>query len=269
MSGSDDEFVFVDGDGDIQLGTSPPDWCPDSPGGPALSHAALSASQHSRMEDEYEHIAYPSDDEGGYVHEAQEGEQEEDEHRHAPADPLATEISKLEASLQAAQVEASTSTPAVAAPSPPPAVDPVRDAAVEKELRRVQEENEALRKKLESPPTEGPFHVTSSTRLYACRECRAHIGIEEDVVSKEFCGATGRAYFVNQVYNAKLGPVHECVFKTGKHLIADLMCRTCDTMGQRVNIGWKYLKSGERSQKYKEGKFVLEEALLMKTGSWQ
>jgi len=283
MSQSDDDFVLVDKADDIQLGVSPPD---DFPNGPELAHAALSGSQHSRLAAEYEYVAYPSDDEGSYVHDLQGEDQKDDgdERQHqlikadeegddadadsTSVDALDTQIGETEASVQTMRLETPVATQEQATAPPLPAVDPARDAAVEKELRRVQEENKALRKKLESPPTEDTFHITSSTRIYACRKCRTHIGTEEDVVSKEFCGVTGRAYFVNHVYNVKLGPIHECVFKTGKHLIADLLCQTCDTMGPRVNIGWKYLKSGERSQKYKEGKFVLEEALLQKTGSW-
>ena len=40
--------------------------------------------------------------------------------------------------------------------------------------------------------------------MYGCGACGAHIAMEEDVVSKDFCGSTGRAYFVNQVFNGNL-----------------------------------------------------------------
>ena len=71
------------------------------------------------------------------------------------------------------------------------------------------------------------------------------------------------------MYNVKLGRVHSCTFKTGKHLVADLICQTCaDTTGEAVVVGWKYLKASARSQKYKEGKFVVEEYELTKTGTW-
>ena len=129
----------------------------------------------------------------------------------------------------------------------------------------MQRENAELRKKLEKPAE--AYTITTSARVYGCGSCGAHIGMEEDVVSKEFCGSTGRAYFVNQVFNVNLGPVHECVFKTGKHVIADLLCANCDaSQDQRTVVGWKYLKTGVRSQKYKEGKYVIEEAMLVKLG---
>ena len=58
------------------------------------------------------------------------------------------------------------------------------------------------------------------------------------------------------------------ISKTGKHVIADLLCANCDaSQDQRTVVGWKYLKKpGVRSQKYKEGKYVIEEAMLVKLG---
>lgn len=44
---------------------------------------------------------------------------------------------------------------------------------------------------------------------------------------------------------------------TGKHVVRDIICRQCNE-----TVGWKYDKAHEAQQKYKEGKFILEEALL-------
>jgi hypothetical protein len=44
---------------------------------------------------------------------------------------------------------------------------------------------------------------------------------------------------------------------TGRHIVRDISCRTC-----RVIVGWKYDKAYEPNEKYKEGKYILEEALL-------
>ena len=41
--------------------------------------------------------------------------------------------------------------------------------------------------------------------------------------------------------------------------MADIYCNACDT-----RLGWKYVEAFEESQKYKEGKFILEKAMIMK-----
>lgn len=46
---------------------------------------------------------------------------------------------------------------------------------------------------------------------------------------------------------------------TGLHLVADVHCADC-----REVLGWKYEKAYEESQKYKEGKFVLEKFKIVK-----
>lgn len=44
---------------------------------------------------------------------------------------------------------------------------------------------------------------------------------------------------------------------TGRHVVRDISCRQCKEI-----VGWKYDKAHEAAEKYKEGKFILEEALL-------
>lgn len=44
---------------------------------------------------------------------------------------------------------------------------------------------------------------------------------------------------------------------TGRHLVRDIACRQCSE-----NVGWKYDKAFEQSEKYKEGKFILEAEML-------
>lgn len=194
--------------------------------------------------------SYPSDDEGY----EQEGDEQD-------GDGLSSPLSELEEKMRARELSAS----AASFTPPSPSRAEVEEKAAAAQLERVQRENEALRQTLEKPAA--PYNITTSGRVYGCGSCAAHINMEEDVVSKEFCGSTGRAYFVNQVFNIKLGPVHECVFKTGKHVIADLLCAHCETsLDQRTVVGWKYLKTGVCSQKYKEGKFVVEEAMLVRLG---
>jgi hypothetical protein len=44
---------------------------------------------------------------------------------------------------------------------------------------------------------------------------------------------------------------------TGLHTVRDLYCIACST-----TVGWKYDKAFEESQRYKEGKFILERQLI-------
>ena len=46
---------------------------------------------------------------------------------------------------------------------------------------------------------------------------------------------------------------------TGLHVVADIYCNACDT-----RLGWKYVEAFEESQKYKEGKFILEKAMILR-----
>jgi hypothetical protein len=50
---------------------------------------------------------------------------------------------------------------------------------------------------------------------------------------------------------------------TGLHTVADIYCSCC----QQV-LGWKYEQAFEESQKYKEGKYIIEKAKMVKEGSW-
>merc|ERR1711939_1148511 len=46
---------------------------------------------------------------------------------------------------------------------------------------------------------------------------------------------------------------------SGKHLIAPLTCRGCST-----EVGWKYFVSPDSTQRYKEGKCILEKGKIYK-----
>ncbi|RUS14316.1 Ypel5 protein, partial [Endogone sp. FLAS-F59071] len=45
--------------------------------------------------------------------------------------------------------------------------------------------------------------------------------------------------------------------RTGWHTVVDVHCCHCEAV-----VGWKYVKAFEDSEKYKEGKFILERALF-------
>jgi hypothetical protein len=46
---------------------------------------------------------------------------------------------------------------------------------------------------------------------------------------------------------------------TGMHSVADISCKVCQTI-----IGWKYERAYEAGQKYKEGRYIVEKARIVK-----
>lgn len=59
--------------------------------------------------------------------------------------------------------------------------------------------------------------------------------------------------------NVSLGPKEDRVLTTGLHTVCDIFCVTCEE-----SIGWFYEQAFEESQKYKEGKFIVEKAKMQK-----
>ncbi|KAI8475230.1 MAG: Yippee/Mis18 [Monoraphidium minutum] len=102
-------------------------------------------------------------------------------------------------------------------------------------------------------------------RIYSCAACGTHAADMDDIVSKAFQGRHGRAYLFNSVINVAVGPKEDRLLITGLHTVADIFCTVCDT-----NLGWTYVTAYEASQKYKEGKFILEKARVVKQeeGDW-
>ncbi|RZB41589.1 yippee-like 2 -like [Asbolus verrucosus] len=81
----------------------------------------------------------------------------------------------------------------------------------------------------------------------------------------QFRSATVPAYlsvFFCRV-NVGCGPAEERVLLTGLHAVADIYCECCKT-----TLGWKYEHAFESSQKYKEGKFIIELAHMIKENGW-
>ncbi|CAL9090407.1 protein yippee-like [Musa troglodytarum] len=97
------------------------------------------------------------------------------------------------------------------------------------------------------------FTVELDGRVYRCRFCRTQLALAEDLISKSFHCRHGKAYLFNHAANISVGDEEERVLFSGMHTVADIFCCCC---GQ--NVGWKYVAAQEKTQKYKEGKFVLE-----------
>ncbi|KAA3674475.1 uncharacterized protein DEA37_0004345 [Paragonimus westermani] len=100
-------------------------------------------------------------------------------------------------------------------------------------------------------------------RTYSCVHCRAHLARHQDLISKSFQGSQGRAYLFDTVVNVSCGKPEERLLLTGLHSVADIFCDCCHTV-----LGWKYEQAYEISQKYKEGKYIIELAHLIKDNGW-
>jgi len=116
-------------------------------------------------------------------------------------------------------------------------------------------------------------------RLYVCAGCETPLTNRNQLLSTRFTGATGRAFLFNNVVNltyrlvmlstASYGThkvwlsihsnseVQDRVMLTGRHMVRDVSCKNCDT-----KLGWIYEFATEDNQRYKEGKVILERALV-------
>ncbi|NXS06346.1 YPEL1 protein, partial [Neodrepanis coruscans] len=130
----------------------------------------------------------------------------------------------------------------------------------------------------EEPPAEMVKMTKSKTfqaylpnchRTYSCIHCRAHLANHDELISKASgffrdllnCFLTK---MVISVVNVGCGPAEERVLLTGLHAVADIYCENCKT-----TLGWKYEHAFESSQKYKEGKFIIELAHMIKDNGWE
>mmetsp|Transcript_9372 Transcript_9372/g.42712 ORF Transcript_9372/g.42712 Transcript_9372/m.42712 type:complete len:114 (+) Transcript_9372:112-453(+) len=103
----------------------------------------------------------------------------------------------------------------------------------------------------------------TGNRIYSCSFCRNHNAYHDDIISKAFQGRHGRAYLFNDVANITLGGKEDRLLMTGLHTVRDVFCATCSSL-----LGWKYDFAYEQSQKYKEGKFIVEKAMVLHEGGW-
>ncbi|CAD7957215.1 unnamed protein product [Amoebophrya sp. A25] len=97
----------------------------------------------------------------------------------------------------------------------------------------------------------------SSFDFFACRACGTPLALHGDLLSRNFRGRTGTAVLFDKVLNVNAGEVEESQMTTGVHLIRTLFCVCC-----QENLGWRYEKAYNEDQKYKEGRYILEEELI-------
>ncbi|XP_020276208.1 protein yippee-like [Asparagus officinalis] len=97
------------------------------------------------------------------------------------------------------------------------------------------------------------FVIRLEGRIYSCKHCQTHLALSHDILSRTFHCRHGKAYLFNKVVNVTVGLNEERMMMTGMHTVADIFCVGCGSI-----VGWKYEAAHEKSQKYKEGKFILE-----------
>lgn len=102
-------------------------------------------------------------------------------------------------------------------------------------------------------------YLTECRSFYSCLYCRTHLANHDELISRSFQGNRGRAYLFNEVVNVDCKQPVQRELNTGSHAVADIYCTNCGT-----TIGWKYEKAYVESQKYKEGKFIIELAHVVR-----
>ncbi|KAI6166052.1 yippee-domain-containing protein [Pisolithus thermaeus] len=99
---------------------------------------------------------------------------------------------------------------------------------------------------------------------FICATCSAVLALQDELISKSFSGRDGRGYLIHSAVNVKLGEKEDRPLLTGVHTVADVFCVGCND-----RIGWYYHRAADQSQKYKEGKYLLEREKMVKENNWK
>ncbi|KZT07860.1 yippee-domain-containing protein [Laetiporus sulphureus 93-53] len=90
-----------------------------------------------------------------------------------------------------------------------------------------------------------------------CRTCRAVVASERHLLCKGFRGYSGKAALFTDATNITLSKPSLLLMDTGAHTVQEFKCTACASY-----LGWKIVRAHERTETWKEGKFLLELALL-------
>lgn len=72
------------------------------------------------------------------------------------------------------------------------------------------------------------------------------------------------AVCLSQVVNLQYSEVQDRVMLTGRHMVRDVSCKNCNS-----KLGWIYEFATEDSQRYKEGRVILERALVRESEGFE
>ncbi|KAE8699828.1 Protein yippee-like [Hibiscus syriacus] len=95
---------------------------------------------------------------------------------------------------------------------------------------------------------------SSANPLYRCSSCRNPLALVQDLLSTNYIAKSGKAYMFQHAMNVVLGPKYDKQLMTGRFSIADIFCSKCGE-----ELGWKYVEAYDIKNRFKEGKFILEE----------
>ncbi len=101
--------------------------------------------------------------------------------------------------------------------------------------------------------------LPASEKRYSCASCGAHLALRTSLISKSFHGKSGPAFLFSAAVNLDVGPPESRELITGLHVVSDVFCSVCG-----AGAGWTYHVAHEPSQRYKEGKIILEKAKIRK-----
>ncbi|KAG7812186.1 hypothetical protein KL921_001418 [Ogataea angusta] len=88
---------------------------------------------------------------------------------------------------------------------------------------------------------------------YGCGQCLTHLSSSNQIISDQYTGKTGDALLINSVVNVVLGEPEVREMTSGLYTVCDIKCHQCHKL-----LGWKYIKSHQASQKFKEQRYILE-----------
>ncbi|KAM0792690.1 hypothetical protein ACM66B_002470 [Microbotryomycetes sp. NB124-2] len=114
---------------------------------------------------------------------------------------------------------------------------------------------------MSSPPV--LTYLPRRVPVFRCKHCSIELALQDELVSRSFSGSHGPAYLVRSTINTTTGAKASKQLLTGKHTIAPITCTGCSR-----ELGWTYFTAPDQSQKYKEGKTILEKEKIYKDNCW-
>ncbi|KXN90581.1 hypothetical protein AN958_03820 [Leucoagaricus sp. SymC.cos] len=101
----------------------------------------------------------------------------------------------------------------------------------------------------------------AAAQLIVCRSCMNCVTTSETLLpasavpagSRAFRGFSGKASLFTECYNVTSLPPRVQLMTTGAHTMQETFCANCSTC-----LGWKIVKAHERTEKWKEGNWLLE-----------
>uniref|UniRef100_M1DFW8 Fad NAD binding oxidoreductases n=1 Tax=Solanum tuberosum TaxID=4113 RepID=M1DFW8_SOLTU len=125
------------------------------------------------------------------------------------------------------------------------------ESEAESKIRELKDSLEKVQRETEE--------LTVKHHSYICYKCQRHVSSHEDTISTKFQSKKGKAFLFAHVRNVVVGTNEEKHLTTSLHTIDDIYRVDCNEV-----LDWKYEQAVEPSQKYKEGKFVLELCKIVK-----